>query len=120
MVPNLPTNRKQMLTMIVEGEQVWIVTESGESLPLDASAVVRPSLSRTWIPSIGRSLWRRVRPAIPDNIPSSDQDGEEISEAEVVQNSVDPGSLGRESPSPSVQAVAKIGGRRRKAATKKR
>jgi len=49
---------REMLSMVVDGDKCWIITDSGEELPLDSSAATKPSLSCTWIPKIARSVWR--------------------------------------------------------------
>ncbi|GAA94520.1 uncharacterized protein L969DRAFT_100587 [Mixia osmundae IAM 14324] len=52
---------RDMLSLIVQGDQVFIATEDGDEIPLDESAAVAPSWQRTWVPSLIASGINRAR-----------------------------------------------------------
>ncbi|MBW0473294.1 hypothetical protein O181_013009 [Austropuccinia psidii MF-1] len=53
------------LDMVVEGDDVWLVTEDGTELPLNESATSKPSLMSTFIPSTINVLIGRFFTKVP-------------------------------------------------------
>jgi len=65
------------VNMVVEGDKVWIVGEGGEEIPLDETAAVKPSWTRTWLPALAIKAYRTVNPP-----PAEEYDDSEIIEDE--------------------------------------
>ncbi|KAG7096863.1 hypothetical protein E1B28_004271 [Marasmius oreades] len=107
----------RMIDMVVSGDAVYILDESGDMHPVDSSTAIAPAVSRTWFIALLRSSveilagkLKKGDNAVPAAVSESEYDeGYDSSAA-----SDSPGS-GTVTPNGTRQAAVKAGGRRRKA-----
>lgn len=106
---NPQMNKLGTVTMIVQGEQVWIQTEDGHGasppllelaiayaqtvggpaeLPLDASAAKKPSLLNTFVPNLLGRLFSRVLPSRASSTPAVESEVAEAVEGNGTANGI--------------------------------
>lgn len=105
----------RMIDMVVSGDAVYILDESGDMQPVDSSTAIPPAASRTWFLVLLRSLIQNLTGKIkkrdnPDPVAESEYDEGYDSSA----TSDSPGS-GTVTPNGTRQVAVKAGGKRRKA-----
>ncbi|KAF9268059.1 DnaJ-domain-containing protein [Marasmius fiardii PR-910] len=109
----------RMIDMVVSGDAVYILDESGDMHPVDSSTAIPPAPSRTWFITLVLSLVGSLASKFkkgdnPDPVAISESEYEEGYDSSAASDSPGSGTITPNGNS-TKQATVKAGGRRRKA-----